>query len=163
MSTKTVGFDEGRAAQMSATFAVTFFLSLIMLLTKQCAEYSFLEKLLWTASGFFCATSTKLLDRIFDHNEDLKVFMSILSVKGRSLFSLDERWFDLSFVFYFAGWVVFLGAFLYVGILIFSHTVPQDFLHYIELIFSNSWLMTGFLTMLITTLLSATRELLFIN
>jgi len=159
----TIDFDEGKVAQMSATFAITIFLSLTLLLTKENPEYSFLLKLLWTASGLFCGASIRLLDRIFDHNKDFKVKFSMFTVKGRSFFSLDERWLDGRFTLYFFGWLFFLSAYFIVGIFIFTDSFPTSFSHFFVNIYSDMWLFIVFLLMVFTTFISVTREFLFIN
>jgi len=163
MSKESIEFDEGKVAQMSATFAITIFLSLTLLFAKQNPEYDFLEKLLWTASGFFCAASMRLLDMIFDHNKDFKVIMSIVQIKGRSFMSLDERWMNGRFTLYFLGWAFFLSAFFFVGILIFTDNVPQSFTNYMSLVFSDYWLLAVFVIMMVVTALSVTREFFFVN
>lgn len=163
MNKDTIKFDEGKVAQMSAAFAITIFLSLTILFAKQKPEYSFLVKLLWAASGFFCAASMRLLDRIFDHNKDFKVILSVLQVKGRSFMSFDERWMDGRFALYFIGWCFFISAFFYVGILIFLQDTPQSFYQYLSLLFSDLWLGVGFVIMAGVTLSSITREFFFTN
>jgi len=155
-------FDEGKVAQMSATFSITIFLSLTLLLARQLPDYNFLEKLLWFASGFFAAASIRLLDRIFDHNQDFSVVLSIIQIKGRSFMSLDERWMDGRFTLYFIGWSFFLLAFFYIGIIIFLHISPQSFGDYFTLLFSNFWLGGFFIFMIAVTLFSVTREFLFL-
>lgn len=163
MKNNVVDFDEGKVAQMSATFAITIFLSLTLLFAKRDPEYDLIEKLLWTASGFFCAASMRLLDRIFDHDKDFEVILTFLKLKGRSLISSDQRWMDGRFTFYFVGWFFFLSAFFYVGIMIFSGIAPSSIGDYFSLLISNVWLGSVSGVMVVVTVFSVTRDFLFIN
>ena len=162
-NSKNTALEDVKIAQMSATFSVTIFLSLTLLLTKQIPEYDLLSKLLWTASGFFGAASIRLLDMLYDHNKDYKVILSLLQIRGHSFISLDERWLNGRFTFYFFGWLFFLFAFFFIGILIFTNQNPQSFLECLSSIASNYWLLSIFAVLVIVTLLSITREFFFIN
>ncbi len=162
MSKDVIKFDEGKVAQMSATFAITIFLSLVLLFAREEKNYIFLQKLLWTASGFFCAASIRLLDKIFDYNEDLNIILSVLEIRGRSFMSFDERWMEGRFTLYFIGWLFFLAAFFYVGISVFF-AMPQSPFQCIELLFSDVWLGSVFVILMVVTLFSITREFFFVN
>lgn len=163
MTKEPFEFDEGRIAQMSATFAITIFLSLTLLFAEENPGYQFLEKLLWTASGFFCAASIRLIDRLFDYGKEFKEILSLVQWRGRSLFSLDDRWKNGRFTLYFLGWSFFFAAFVCVGLMMFAKSMPQNVGQFVWLLWEEIWFGCVVVVMFWNAVLSVTRQFVFIN
>lgn len=159
-----MAIDEGKAAQLAATFGITIFLSLILLVSSQQPfGHGFLDKVLWFSSGFFSLSSMKLLDKIFDQDHELEVMVSLLSVGNRNFIQIDSRFTDLAFAFYFFGWISFLIAYFGVGAFVFLDVVPNSLSELSGAVYSDTTLLVAFLAMLFITFSSVTREFLFIN
>ncbi len=161
--TENLELDNGKAAQISATFAVTIFLSLNVLLVNMSKDHIFLYQLLWFSSGFFGLSAMRLIDKIFDHRDDYEIWGAMIQVGNKSFLSFDERWKDDGFRYYFLGWVTFLGAYFFVGCLIFLGTTPDSMIELIQMLISNWVLLVWAGVICLTTILSGTREFLFIN
>ena len=153
-----------RAAQISATFSITIFLSLILLQGNQ--GNVLLMKLLWWSSGFFALSFIRLIDRIFDHKSDLGLLLEVVKVKERALLSLDARWLSRGFVLYVSGWVLFVVSYFLFGCQLYDDGGGEEIknLYQVwEIISKNNYLISWFCIMAVGLFLSISRSLLFFN
>lgn len=156
--------EHSKAAQLAATFSISMFLSLCVLVQKDIVGWDLILRILWTASGLFGAAAMKYVDAVFDsnieNNTDKSPFIALLSLNDRHLISIDERWKNIGFIMYFFAWLFFIAAFFLVGFQVFNIDNPSNIM---ELLEKHTWFVCVAICVFFSTAFAATYDFLFIR